>query len=98
MVEAVRRIYDKMRVDWTVSVPTIGSAVAVALFAYFANTSDIRNIDTRLRYVESTVSTSLTDSKKIGKIESDIDWIRKLLDQRRSSIDFIFGTPKDKDG
>lgn len=98
MVEAVRRIYGKMRIDWTVSVPTIASAVAAALFAYFAIISDIRNIDTRLRYVESNLSTSLSDSHKIGKIESDIEWIRQLLDKRRSSIEELLPKTSGKDG
>jgi hypothetical protein len=98
MVKAVRRIYDKMRIDWTVSVPTIASAVAAALFAYFAIISDIRNIDTRLRYVESNLSTSLSDSRKIGKIESDIEWIRQLLDKRRSSIEELLPKTSGKDG
>lgn len=98
MVKAVRRIYDKMRIDWTVSVPTIASAVAAALFAYFAIISDIRDIDTRLRYVESNLSTSLSDSRKIGKIESDIEWIRQLLDKRRSSIEELLPKTSGKDG
>ena len=90
-MEALRRVYEQMRLDWTISVPTVAAAIVSAFAAYFAITSDIRDANTHMRFLEDRVAKMENDARKISKIETDIEWIRKLLDQRRGDLDLLIG-------
>ena len=97
MQSTLRRVWNEMRLDWTISVPTVAAAVLSAIAAYYAITSDIRDTNTHMRFLEDRVAKIENDARKVSKIETDIEWIRKLLDQRRGDLDYLLGpAPKNK--
>lgn len=93
MQATLRRVWSEMRLDWTISVPTVAAAILSAIAAYFAITSDIRDANTHMRFLEDRVAKIENDARKVSKIETDIEWIRKLLDQRRGDLDLLIGPP-----
>lgn len=77
------------KLDWTLSVPMLVAVASGLLAAYYAATSDIRDHDTRLKYIERQLVKREEDEKSIraiektiSRIEGDVSWMRTIIEKR----------------
>lgn len=94
----IKRAWNGIKLDWTIPIPTMFFGLLTVVGLYYKLSSDVRDIETRLRYVEqlasSTAQCQTANATSIAEIKKDVSWLRSLI-EKRSDLRGPFNNPFD---